>query len=70
MKNNFKFQWVELWLRSASIIQAQLSYMNPALEVLYFDLNISPQGVTQTSQQKTSGRESNLMLNCTCSQKT
>lgn len=55
---------VELCLRSASIIQAQLSYMNPASAVLYFDLNISPQGVTQTSQQKTSGRESHLMLNC------
>ncbi len=24
--------------------------MNPALEVLYFDLNISPQGVTQKTK--------------------
>lgn len=41
MKNYCKLQWVELWLRSSSIIQAQISYMNPALEVWYFDLNIS-----------------------------
>jgi len=38
----FKFQWVELWLKSTSIIQAQISYMNPALEALHFDLNSSP----------------------------